>query len=184
MDDVEQRLTGISAAWRECDYDIDAREYVIEEILWLIEQVRALRAALAEIRAEARSHDPVFRRRIVRAISGAFRKAARTVRNVHGACGKVQIEGRLDYEAFELPADQPCVLTAEQAVHAVGGRPVRAISNGGLDANWMTARGIPTVTLGSGQRNPHTVSERLEIAQFRQACRIALRLATATENSQ
>jgi len=134
-----------------------------------------------EIRAEARSHDPAFRRRIVRAISGAFRKAARTVRNVHGACGKVQIEGRLDYEAFELPAEEPCVLTAERAIGAVGGRPVRAISNGGLDANWMTARGIPTVTLGSGQRNPHTVGERLEIAQFRQACRIALRLATATE---
>ena len=136
-----------------------------------------------EIRAEARSHDPAFRRRIVRAIYGAFRKAARTVRNVHGACGKVQIEGRLDYEAFELPAEEPCVLTAEQAVRAVGGRPVRAISNGGLDANWMTARGIPTVTLGAGQRNPHTVSERLEIAHFRQACRIALRLATATESS-
>lgn len=135
-----------------------------------------------EIRAEARSHDPAFRRRIVSAISGAFRKAARTVRNVHGVCGKVEIEGRLDYEAFELPGDEACVLSAERAIRAVGGQPVRAISNGGLDANWLTARGIPTVTLGSGQRNPHTVSERLEIAQFRQSCRIALRLATATED--
>jgi tripeptide aminopeptidase len=45
----------------------------------------------------------------------------------------------------------------------------------------MTARGIATVTLGCGQQNPHTVNERLEVASFHQACRIALRLATATE---
>lgn len=136
-----------------------------------------------EIRAEARSHNPAFRRRIVRAICQAFQQAAREVRNVRGACGKVEIEGRLDYEAFELDPNEPCVLAAEHAVTALGGRPVRAISNGGLDANWMTAHGIPTVTLGSGQRNPHTTSERLEIAEFRRACRIALRLATGTEGS-
>ena len=55
------------------------------------------------------------------------------------------------------------------------------MSNGGLDANWLTRRGIPTVTLGCGQANGHTTAERLELDQFRQACRIALRLATATE---
>jgi len=42
----------------------------------------------------------------------------------------------------------------------------------------MTARGIPTVTLGCGQENGHTVSERLDLAEFRRACRIALRLAS------
>lgn len=134
-----------------------------------------------ELRAEARSHDPAFRQRIVKAVCQAFRGAARNVRNVRGACGKVDIEGHLDYEAFELPSDEPSVIAAERAVGSVGGQPVRAICNGGLDANWMTARAIPTVTLGSGQRNPHTVQERLDIREFRRACQIALRLATATE---
>jgi di/tripeptidase len=59
--------------------------------------------------------------------------------------------------------------------------PELAISNGGLDANWFTARGIPTVTLGCGQRNIHTTGEELDIAEFHLARRIALRLATATE---
>ena len=37
-----------------------------------------------EVRAEARSHDPAFRRKIVHAIEQAFRQAARSVRNVDG----------------------------------------------------------------------------------------------------
>ena len=62
-----------------------------------------------------------------------------------------------------------------------GGEPFQFVSNGGLDANWLTARGIPTVTLGCGQVNAHMVTEKLDLAEFRHACRIALRLATATE---
>ena len=137
--------------------------------------------AEVELRAEARSHDPVFRRRIVRAIEQAFHRAARKVRNRVGACGEVRIDGRLDYEAFKLPDDEPCVRAAEKAVAQLEGQPIRSISNGGVDANWMTARGIPTVTLGAGQQDAHTVSERLDLGEYRQACRIALRLATAAE---
>ena len=95
-----------------------------------------------------------------------------------GGCGKVQIRGPLDYEAFRLPDDDPSVLAAEAAIRALGGHPVRLVSNGGLDANWMSARGIPTVTLGCGQANAHTTSERLDLDEFQRACRLALRLAT------
>jgi len=131
-----------------------------------------------ELHAEARSHDPAFRRRIVCAIQRAFREAARSVRNVDGACGSVTIRGRLDYESFRLADNDPSLAAAEAAVRAAGGEPVRAISNGGLDANWLTARGIPSVTLGTGVANAHTTDERLDLRQFHQACRIAVRLAT------
>ena len=137
-----------------------------------------------EVRAEARSHDPVFRRRIVRAIERAFRKAARSVRNREGVYGQVRFNGRLDYESFKLPDDEPCVLAAEAAVRSVGGQPIRAICNGGLDANWLSARGIPTVTLGCGQKNPHTTVETLDLAEFHQACRVALCLAAGNEGSR
>ena len=63
----------------------------------------------AELRAEAHSHDPVFRGRIIRAIEGAFEKAARTVRNIEGERGEVTINGHLDYEAFRLADDEPFV---------------------------------------------------------------------------
>jgi tripeptide aminopeptidase len=130
------------------------------------------------VHAEARSHDPAFRLDIVHTIEQAFREAASSVRSASGKCGKARIEGRLDYEAFKLPDDDPSVLAAEAAIRAAGRQPVRAMANGGLDANWLTARGIPTVSLGCGQLNPHTTDERLDLKQFRSACNVALRLAS------
>lgn len=87
----------------------------------------------------------------------------------------------MDYESFRLASDEPCVAAAEAAVRVVGLKPEQSISNGGLDANWMTVRGLPAVTMGCGQVAPHTVSESLNIVEFQNACRIGLRLATATE---
>jgi tripeptide aminopeptidase len=134
------------------------------------------------LRAEARSHEPKFRVRIVKEIESAFQRAARAVRNCAGKQGTVTFEGRLDYEAFRLARDEPSVVAAMGAVQAEGREPELAISNGGLDANWLTAHGIPTVTLGCGQRNIHSVREELDIAEFQMARRIALRLATAADS--
>lgn len=131
------------------------------------------------LRAEARSHDPKFRERIVKEIEAAFKRAAGAIRNTAGKCGRVVIDGQFDYEAFRLAVDEPCVVAASSAVEAEGLTPKLGITNGGLDANWLTAHGIPTVTLGCGQRNIHTTTEELDIAEFQQARRIALRLATA-----
>ena len=130
------------------------------------------------LRAEARSHDSAFRQRIVGEIGKAFTRAAKRVKNVAGATGKVEISSRTDYESFLLKDDEPCVAAAESVVTALGMQPLRAIANGGVDANWTTRHGIPTVTMGCGQQNPHMVTEALDLDAFEMACRIALRLAT------
>ncbi|MDA1051144.1 MAG: M20/M25/M40 family metallo-hydrolase [Planctomycetota bacterium] len=135
-----------------------------------------------KLKAEARSHDPKFRKRIVREFEAAFRRAAKEVRNVDGVCGKVKIDGHLDYESFLLKPTEPCVRLADQAVRSIGQQPQHAVTNGGVDANWLTAHGLPAVTLGCGQKNQHMVSELLNIEEFEAACRIGLRLATATES--
>jgi tripeptide aminopeptidase len=135
------------------------------------------------ILAEARSHDPRFRRRILREIKGAFHRAAREVRSARGARGSVTMDVLPAYESFRLPENAPCVLAAEAAVRSLGHEAPRAVANGGIDANWLVRHGIPTVSLGCGQRNPHTVNEGLDVKLFHEACRIALRLATATEFS-
>ena len=130
------------------------------------------------IRAEARSHQPRFRERIVAQIERAFRAAAAEVKNAAGATGSVKIEGRLDYEAYRLSKRSPCVLAAAVAIRAIGREPEWAVTNGGLDANWLVQHGIPTVSLGCGQLHPHMTSEALLVPDFEDACRIALRLAT------
>jgi tripeptide aminopeptidase len=132
------------------------------------------------LRAEARSHDSKFRERIVREIEKAFQRAAKEVRSSDGKRGNVTIDGRLDYDSFALDGNSECVRLAEAAVAEVGLESIRATSNGGLDANWINAHGIPTVTLGCGQMNVHTTGERLDLQAFDNACRIALRLATAS----
>lgn len=130
------------------------------------------------VRAEARSHDAPFRRRIVSEIRRAFERAAKKVRSTDGEQGRIEFEGQLDYEAFRLQLDEPAVIAAEHAVHSLGLESEYAVSNGGLDANWLTEHGIPTVTLGCGQRAIHTVDEELDIADFHLARKIAMRLAT------
>jgi tripeptide aminopeptidase len=131
------------------------------------------------LKAEARSHSPKFRGQIIKAIEKAFTNAAKEIQSSEGQRGSVLIEGRLDYEAFLIDPKSDCVELAEAAVTAVGRQPQKAVSNGGLDANWLNAHGIPTVTLGCGQMNVHMTSEMLDLPAFRDACRIALRLATS-----
>jgi tripeptide aminopeptidase len=58
-------------------------------------------------------------------------------------------------------------------------RPRLSVADGGLDANHLTARGVPTVTLGAGQHSPHTVDEYVEIDEYLAGCRLALALATS-----
>jgi tripeptide aminopeptidase len=108
----------------------------------------------------------------------AFTIAAKQVQSSEGGRGRVKIEGRLDYESFLLGPREAVVELANKAVSSAGRQPQIAISNGGLDANWLNAHGIPTVTLGCGQMNVHMTSEMLDLAAYRDACRIALLLAT------
>jgi len=135
-------------------------------------------AESATLRAEARSHDSAFRGKIVKAIEKAFADAVKKVRTADGKTGRVTFGGHLDYEAFRLPDDEPCVVAAQEAVRGIGLTPRLDVSNGGLDANWMAANGIPTVTLGCGQMEIHTTKEQLDLDAFEAACTAALRLAT------
>ena len=132
--------------------------------------------------AELRSHNPTFRNVILDRFRRAFQRAARQVRNKAGACGKIRFDVRIDYEAFKLNRREAAVVAARDAAQAVTGRtPEMTIVNGGLDANWLTCRGIATVTLGAGQHGAHTVDEVLNISEFLGGCRMAVRLATATD---
>ena len=103
------------------------------------------------------------------------------MKSADGKCGQVNIEGNLDYEAFRLKKGDPSVKAASAAIVRQGGTPELTIANGGLDANWLTARGIPTVSLGCGKHCIHTANEWLDLTEFHQARRIALHLATEAE---
>ncbi len=135
-------------------------------------------ADVATVRAEARSHDPRFRERVVAAYRKAFEAAARAVTDDRGRGGRVRVRESHDYEAFVLDRSAPCVRVAADVVAASGREATFRVVDGGLDANWLNAHGIPTVSLGAGQKQIHTVKESLDLAEFHAACRIALGVAT------
>jgi tripeptide aminopeptidase len=127
----------------------------------------------ALVRAEARSHNRDFRDRIVQSMVDAFSWGASQVKNLKGDSVKVEIETRIDYEAYKLDKDEPSVVAASKAAKSLGLESVMAISDGGLDANWLYQHDIPAVSLGCGQRNVHTTNEYLDVPDYLNACRIA-----------
>ncbi len=137
----------------------------------------------ARVRAEVRSHRPAFRRRLRDAFIRAFKHAARQLRSSDGACGSVACTAQLDYESYRLRASEPCVRAARRAVEHCDAQPLLAISDGGLDANYLVAKGIPTVTLGAGQEKPHTTAERLHVPSYQLACQIAHWLARGLDEA-
>ncbi len=130
------------------------------------------------LRAEARSHDAAMRTKIVSAIRTAFEQAAAAITNDQGQAGKCDFSSNVDYEAFALADDHPSIQAAKMALETVGRQPFVDIANGGLDANWLFRHGIEAVTLGCGQRNIHTAEERLDIADYLDACTVATWLIT------
>lgn len=136
---------------------------------------------LVLIKGEARSHDRRFVSTITAAYRDAFRRAATQIRDERGRCAKVRFQTRRDYFPFRLKPTAAVVRHAQQAAAIAGLKPTLRVTNGGLDANWMVRHGIPTVTLGAGQNNIHTVDEYVDLDEFGNACRLAVALATMTE---
>ena len=132
------------------------------------------------VSGESRSHDKALLERITTTYREAFERAARGVRSSQGESGRVDFRTERDYEAFEMSLDSPPVqLAAARIRAALGAEPQFLIANGGLDANYLNAKGVPTVTLGAGQHNPHTVDEYVDVREYLDGCRTIAAIAAA-----
>lgn len=132
------------------------------------------------IEAECRSYSVSLRRRIADAYRKAFTRAARAVRSSDGKRAAVKFKCAKKYEAFKLPKKSPCVNEVVRALHRIGLQPELGYSNGGLDANWLTERGIHVATLGAGSLDAHTGNDRLLVDHYLSGCEVALAVATGT----
>lgn len=127
---------------------------------------------------EARSPQAAFATAICEAYRAAFAKAQAEVQDSSGATAEVKFTSKPSYPPFQVPDDHPAVQHARRAVESLGLQPSTLFSNGGLDANWLDKHGVPTVTIGAGQYEIHTVNEYVDLAEFAQGCRLAVALAT------
>ena len=131
-----------------------------------------------KVRGESRSHDAKFFKEITAAYKQAFAHAAERVTNSEGKAGKVKFTAHTDYHPFRMKETLPVVKRSIEGVKAAGHQPDVRAANGGLDANWLVRHGIPTVTFGAGQVDPHTVDEWVDLDEFDKACKLAFTLAT------
>ncbi|MEO0800022.1 MAG: M20/M25/M40 family metallo-hydrolase, partial [Pseudomonadota bacterium] len=63
-----------------------------------------------------------------------------------------------------------------EAAKRVGFDLTTVSNDGGMDANQITAHGIPAVTIAVGQRQVHTADEWIDLADFERACRVVVEL--------
>ena len=132
------------------------------------------------VSGESRSHDKAFLAKITATYRDAFEQAAHSVTSSEGNCGSVDFRAETDYDAFEMPRDSPPIqLAAEQVRAVLGVEAEYLVANGGLDANYLNAKGLPTVTLGAGQHNPHTVDEYVDVQEYLDGCRTIAAIAAA-----
>ena len=132
----------------------------------------------AWLSGEARSPDEAFNARIIAGIEAAFAAAQAQVTDSDGETAKVAFSSAKSYPPFNLDHSSEAVRHAARAVEAIGLEPSLIFSNGGLDANWLDRHGVPTVTIGAGQYEIHTIKEYVHLPEFAQGCRLAIELAT------
>lgn len=134
---------------------------------------------LAVLVGEARSPDAAFAASITEGYRAAFAAAQAQVKASDGATAEVSFTHTPSYPPFRLDESGAAVRHATKAVAALGLEPRLVFSNGGLDANWIAGKhGVPTVTIGAGQHEIHTVKEYVDISEFERGCRLAVLLAT------
>ncbi len=130
------------------------------------------------IRGETRSSDAGFAAAIAAAYQEAFAKAGAMVKDAGGDTAEVKFTAQTAYPPFNLAEDAPVLTHAKQSAESIGLKATAIFSNGGLDANWFVKHGLPTVTIGSGQYEIHTVKEYVDMTEFGNGCRLAVALAT------
>ena len=82
----------------------------------------------------------------------------------HGA--ELKFESRWDFEPYIIEQNHGTYTRAAEAIAKAGLTPVASDSWGGSDANSLNAKGIPTLNLGTGARNPHGDDEYIMLEHF------------------
>ncbi|HEV2896606.1 MAG TPA: M20/M25/M40 family metallo-hydrolase [Pseudaminobacter sp.] len=132
----------------------------------------------AYIRGEARSPEAAFATTIAEGYKEAFAKAKAAVVDHEGESAEVKFSHVASYPPFKLDEESPIVKRAAKALGMLGIEPAYLFSNGGLDANWLDKHGIPTITIGAGQAEIHTIKEYVNLAEYEKGCRLGLLMAT------
>ena len=109
---------------------------------------------------------------------GLIRAALEAAAAAVGAKVEHRFERR--YDGYRLPDEAPAVRVAHAALAALGIQAFTAASAGGNDAAWLTAKGVPCATLGTGYEQIHSTRERLPLSALAHTARLLVALVEET----
>lgn len=89
---------------------------------------------------------------------------------------KVEFESHWDFKPYQINPNWEVYKKIKKSIDAVGLQANEAISFGGSDANSLNEKGIQTVNIGIGAKNPHSNQEYILIEHLIQASKIAYSL--------
>ncbi|MDC6448034.1 M20/M25/M40 family metallo-hydrolase [Alphaproteobacteria bacterium] len=130
-----------------------------------------------KINGESRSNDERFVSKITKVFEKSFVDASKLVKNSNKETSKILFTSNVDYYPFELEKNLNVVKYIKNSANKIQLKSDIVSCNGGLDANWLVKKGIPTVTFGNGHYNPHSLDEYLEISEYYDSCKLAISLA-------
>jgi len=130
-----------------------------------------------KIKGECRSKDAEFASIITNEYNKAFNDSANFLKNIDNETAKIKFKKNLDYYPFLIDKNSDVVKISQQISKSEKFSGKAVTSNGGLDANWLVRKNIPTITFGNGHYKPHSIDEYVLIDEFYDACRYAISLA-------
>lgn len=90
--------------------------------------------------------------------------------------GEVELEYHWDFKPYEINPEWGVYKKIKNAIKNVGLEPKESISFGGSDANSLNEKGIQSVNIGIGAKNPHSNQEFILIEDLVLASKIAYKL--------
>lgn len=127
----------------------------------------------AFIAGELRGRGEEDEKKLREILDSAFEKAAAK----HGVKYTLKYH---DMPSFEMASNSEIVKFAEIATMASGSSPKVMVTRGGSDANQMNAKGLPTLVLGAGGKDQHTVRETIHRNDLIRATQVAMCVIAAT----
>jgi tripeptide aminopeptidase len=89
---------------------------------------------------------------------------------------RVEVDFHWDFKPYQVKPEWDVYKKIMNAISKVGLKPEEKVSFGGSDANSLNEKGIPTVNIGIGAKNPHSNDEYILIEHLIQASKIAYHL--------
>jgi tripeptide aminopeptidase len=94
-----------------------------------------------------------------------------------GASIEVKVDKQYRNMADGLTAEPRAVAHALEAIRRAGMEPKQGIIRGGTDGSQLTAKGLPTPNLSTGEHNPHSPLEWTCLEEMQSAVRVLVELA-------